>query len=232
MAKVDGRQFASDLVVSHKSMIAEIARLAACTSANAAASAPTMDHESATLVAEWFERFARMVHHHHTAEDDDVFPLLAQRDTSFVDSRKALEEDHGALTVAMTAVATALAALRDDCAEPERTLRTRTLAARAADLHATLDAHLAREEAAILERMSRDLTTKDIAGFERKNFKRYNRHDIAWSVSWILESSHGADRDAMIKRVPWPLRAMHRLFWQANYRRLTAPLGPYRAAVK
>jgi hypothetical protein len=50
-----------------------------------------------------------MLHHHHTAEDEDVFPRIAARDVDFAREREAVADDHGALASAFEAVAAGLA---------------------------------------------------------------------------------------------------------------------------
>ena len=117
----------SGFLIAHAGMRQEFGLLARV-------AAQPLDPARAALAEEQIAMVLEVLHHHHTAEDDTIWPMLVTRVPSAAADLDALEADHQRLDPLIAAAGDT----------------TRPLAQRApvlAALHEQINAHLDREEA-------------------------------------------------------------------------------------
>lgn len=119
--------------------------------------------ERAEILAEHFTVVAETLHHHHRAEDDFVWPLLAERGGETVEEQlRTMDAQHGALAVLLDRVRAGFhrwttgdgggSALADDVAR----------------LAEVLDEHLVAEEELVVPVMERHITADEWDEMVRK----------------------------------------------------------------
>ena len=126
------------MYVMHHAFRRDLAAFAAAAEATPETATSTWE----ALVARW-ERFAAMLHHHHTAEDDLYWPVLlaAVEVRGTAEDRtevRAMSEEHAEMDPLLTACAEAFRAMADHPCDTHR----RALEIRVAGLREVLDAHL------------------------------------------------------------------------------------------
>lgn len=172
-------------------------------------------------LARWFDRFEAVIEHHHHCEDDIVWPglaaLIAGRDcgaegTSLLRAREELLDDHHDLDAAMTAVRTSL---HDASSVIDRHDAARRF-------EACLDAHLAREEAAVFPLLTAHVSEEEFAVLEHAVVEVTPLSAMTFTVPWIMDEAP-ADLQATVRDgMPTPIRLLNRWLLQPRYRRLVA----------
>lgn len=128
------------LLLAHRAMLRDLDRLAELTRQLATT---RLDRKRATAVAAYLSDFCDSIHHHHSAEDDVLWPVLERSAGAHVDLTE-LTDDHAVLGPGLARIREGAAALR-----ATHTVSTE-LAADLADLRDTLHEHIADEERTIV----------------------------------------------------------------------------------
>ncbi|WP_328475970.1 hemerythrin domain-containing protein [Actinoplanes sp. NBC_00393] len=130
------------LLLAHRAMLRDLDRCAEL--AAGLATARTLLHRKrAAAVADYFTDFCDSIHHHHSAEDDVLWPVLERAAGAHVDLTE-LTDDHAVLDPKLARIRAGAAALKATCVvSPE-------LATDLADLRDTLHEHIADEERTIV----------------------------------------------------------------------------------
>ncbi len=156
-----------------------------------------------TALAERWLRTADVLHHHHSAEDDELWPLLqqhaeragAEEDLSTLAD---MEAEHERLDAALTAGREAFSAMSEHpCADHRNALEIRLSAAREALLE-----HLAHEETQALPMLQRTLSDQENQAFEKAVEKRYPLRMVPFLLPWAMDEVPDEARDRLLDTTP------------------------------
>ncbi|GID29344.1 hemerythrin domain-containing protein [Paractinoplanes brasiliensis] len=132
----------SGLLLAHRAMLRDLDRCAALT-ADLARNSPRLDRKRAAAIAGYLSDFCDSIHHHHSAEDDVLWPVLERAAGAHVDLTE-LTDDHAVLDPKLARIRSGAAALKAGH------IVSAELAADLADLRDTLREHIADEERTIV----------------------------------------------------------------------------------
>nr|WP_221382294.1 hemerythrin domain-containing protein [Actinoplanes polyasparticus] len=128
------------LLLAHRAMLRDLDRLAELTDRLTAA---RTGRKRATATAGYLTDFCDSIHHHHSAEDEVLWPVLERSAGAHVDLTE-LTDDHAVLDPKLARIRAGAAALAATHVVPAE------LAADLADLRDTLREHIADEERTIV----------------------------------------------------------------------------------
>lgn len=151
--------------LAHRAMLKDAHRLTALLQQLAASPAT---HGRAGDVAGYVADFCDSIHHHHSAEDDVLWPVLAASAGPHVDLAE-LSDDHAGLDPLLDRIR---AGARAFAARPQDEDTATALAVDLAELRDTLDEHIADEEASVLPAIEEHVSVKDWAAVEGAIRKR------------------------------------------------------------
>ncbi|MBM6400600.1 hemerythrin domain-containing protein [Phycicoccus sonneratiae] len=148
---------------------------------------PTGDSSTWQALHTRWVRFAAVLHHHHTAEDEAYWPLLAaavaergsDEDRAEV---AAMADEHAGIDPELEACGAAFAALRDHPCDAHRN----ALDVRVAGLQELLLEHLAHEEGVVLPMLQRVWTVEEFAAAEKGVQEYYPLKEAPFLVGWAL----------------------------------------------
>ena len=189
----------SGFLIAHAGMRQEFGLLAR-------AAAQPLDPDRAALVEDQIAMVLEVLHHHHTAEDDTIWPMLVARVPSAAADLDALEADHAELDPLITAAG--------DTGRP--------LAERApvlAELHERINAHLDREEATAVPLMRVWITPSEWEALTQRAIAETGRRRIPTVYSWYASTASDELRAEAVATVPGMVRVLLRLFWWPAYQR-------------
>jgi hemerythrin-like domain-containing protein len=160
--------------------------------AAAASSTPVHDRQSWRALAERWDLFAELLHHHHSGEDTGLWPLLMERtDAEGRVVLEAMEAEHAEIDPVLHACAAGFARLSTHADEDTRA----ALAVRLCAAKESLGRHLRHEETEAIAIIQEVLTQQDWEHLEAEHFRR------GMSFSKILRLVPWAAHE-----VPGPLR--------------------------
>jgi iron-sulfur cluster repair protein YtfE (RIC family) len=172
-------------------------------------------------LARWFDRFEAVIEHHHHCEDEIVWPGLTtlvergdcgDEGDAFLEAHHMLLDDHEELDGAMSAVRDAL--------HGHSTIEVRRDAARR--FQASLDVHLAREEAAVFPLLTRHVSEAEFHELEEAVVKTTPLSAMTFTVPWVIDGA-APDLAAEVQTgLPLPIRLGNRWVLQPRYRRIVA----------
>ena len=194
----EGPHDQTGMYVMHHALRRDLATFVA-----AAQNTPISEHAVWTaLEARWLV-FADVLHHHHSAEDADLWPVLQQHAERAgaehdLQTLADMEAEHERLDVTLTAGREAFSAMREHtCADHRNALEIRLSAAREALLE-----HLAHEEAQALPMLQRKLTADENQAFEKAVGKRYPLKMIPFLLPWAMDGVPDEARDRLLETTP------------------------------
>ncbi|MGK5684197.1 hemerythrin domain-containing protein [Actinoplanes sp. URMC 104] len=135
------------LLLAHRAMLRDLDRCAGL-AAGLARSGERLDRKRATAIAGYLTDFCDSIHHHHSAEDDVLWPVLERSAGAHVDLTE-LTDDHAVLDPKLARIRSGAAAVATNRTVPAE------LAADLADLRDTLHEHIADEERTIVPLIKR-----------------------------------------------------------------------------
>jgi hypothetical protein len=189
----------SGFLIAHAGMRQEFGLLAR-------AAAGPLDPTRAALVEDQVAMVLEVLHHHHTAEDDTLWPMLLARVPSAAPDLDALEADHARLDPLIAAAGD----------------RTRPLAERApvlAQLHELINAHLDREEATAVPLIRTHVTEAEWEALTQRAIAETGRRKVPTVYGWYASAASAELRAEAIATVPAIARVLLRLFWWPAYQR-------------
>lgn len=140
--------------LAHRAMLRDAARLPALLQhLSAAAVAPAR----ARAVAGYVEDFCDSIHHHHSAEDDVLWPVLAASAGTHVDLAE-LSDDHAALDPLLDRIRAGAATFRTAPGDQDAAT---ALAVDLGELRDVLEEHIADEEASVLPVIEEHVSVAD-----------------------------------------------------------------------
>ena len=197
----------SGMYVMHHAFGRDLARLAAAVRAT-----PLEDAAVWRALADRWQRFAMVLHHHHATEDADIWPLLlAHADVSGdVRARETLD----AMAAEHSSIDPQLAACSEDFATMTRSPDNGTragLAERLATLGEGLHHHLAHEESAALPLAQQHLSPAEWATAEDAAKKAYAPRELAFLIPWAAEGLDDEARNRAFAEAGLLFRVLYRL---------------------
>lgn len=152
------------LLLAHRAMLKDLDRLGDLT-AGLAARGTRLDRKRAAAIAAYLDDLCASIHHHHSAEDDVLWPVLERSAGAHVDLTE-LTDDHAVLDPKLHRIRAGAQALRSEA------VVSPALAADLVDLRDTLHEHIADEEKTIVPLIKRYVSDDDWRRVENTIRKR------------------------------------------------------------
>lgn len=181
--------------------------------ASAVESTPISEHDVWSALERRWVAMADVLHHHHSAEDDQLWPLLQRHAESVGDDGDLkmlaeMEAEHEHLDPALATVADAFAAMSGHpCTDHRNALEIRLGGA-----HEGLLQHLAHEEGQALPMLQRTLSEDENASFEKAVGKSYPLKMIPFLLPWVMDEVPAEARDRLFETTPPGYGLLLRLF--------------------
>ena len=147
-----------------------------------------------------------VLHHHHTAEDDTIWPMLRERAPESITTLDRLEADHARIDPMLAGAADT----------------TRPLAERADlldALHVLINTHLDLEERNAVPLMRRHITLAEWDALGERAVRDMGRRRIPTIYGWYASAGSAEQVAAALASVPAVARVLFRLFWWPAYQR-------------
>lgn len=201
------------LELIHRALRRDLARLAA------ALRAPTMDRRSAQALHAQWQRFARQLHGHHTAEDRLVWPVVERRANGAAsDVLAAMVAEHATLDPLLDKVGAGFTRLAAAPGGAASVTLAADLAVDLDELARTLDAHLQHEERDAVPLLERYLTPADLDRVSATQRREAGLRGARQFLPWVLEGAPPADRARLMAEMPPPFRLLVRRWQRAHDR--------------
>jgi hemerythrin-like domain-containing protein len=174
------------------------------------------DRARAEVIGAHLQNLTDALHHHHSAEDELLWPILVGRVGLRADLVHRMEAQHERLAVLLTRIgelnprwrATAGAAVRDE------------LAAVLASTSVGLDEHLADEEDEILPLVSEHISRAEWDRLNARAQEAIPKNKLAFVfVGSILEEASPREETMFLAQLPAPVRVIYRLVGRGIYAR-------------
>ena len=149
---------------------------------------PVAERRTWSALAERWERFALVLHHHHSVEDADFWPpLLAAADAAGAPAERevleAMEDEHEQLDPALDRCRQAFTAMAGHpCDDHRNALEVRLTAVREVLSH-----HMTHEETEALPLVQRRLTAAQWAACEKAAARGYPTRLVPFLVPWVAD---------------------------------------------
>ena len=204
----EGPHDQTGMYVMHHALRRDFARFV-----SAAESTPVAEHEVWAALERRWVAMADVLHHHHSAEDAELWPLL-QRHAEAAGNEADLqlladmEDEHAYIDPALENVRDAFASMSGHpCTDHRNALEIRLGAA-----HELLLAHLAHEETYALPMLQRTLSEEENAAFEKAVEKRYPLRLIPFTLPWAMDEVPADARQRLLESTPPGYGLLLRLF--------------------
>lgn len=204
----EGPHDQTGMYVMHHALRRDFAKIAVAVEAT-----PTGEHEVWTALERRWVAMADVLHHHHSAEDAHLWPLL-QRHAEAAGAEADLkvladmEDEHAYIDPALAKVREALASMSEHpCTDHRNALEIRLGAA-----HELLLAHLAHEEKHALPMLQRTLTVEENTAFEKAVEKSYPLRSVPFALPWAMDEVPADARDRLLESTPPGYGLLLRLF--------------------
>lgn len=173
---------------------------------------PVDDRETWALLADRWDLFADVLHHHHSAEDDLIWPALMSLGTSDdVAVLEAMAAEHGEIDPLLESCANGFRKLAQRADEDTRA----ALAVRVCAARESLRRHLAHEETEAIAILQRLITPAEWEEIERQIGKGTTLRYAAKVVPWV---AHCIPHDTL-HRLFRDIDGGFRLIWVLTRRR-------------
>jgi hemerythrin-like domain-containing protein len=188
------------------------------------------DLARAARVADHYRGYALGLHHHHTAEDELIWPLLLARVDLEAELVLRMEQQHERVAAGLAAVAERLPGW-------ERTADPATGEAIAVALeehHAALLEHLTDEETHLLPLIEEHLTVAEYGRLNERFAAQTPKDKLLLFLGALLEEATPEEAADIMRNLPSPAKLAWRFIGRRQYakstRELRGPLSPARAA--
>jgi iron-sulfur cluster repair protein YtfE (RIC family) len=169
---------------------------------------PVGDHDKADVLVDHVELGISALHHHHTAEDRYLWPVLMDRARPNRDVVERMEAQHEGLAALLERVQVQAAEFRYTASRDDGEQLASTLEA----LHVALDEHLADEEAHILPLVEQHLSVAEWDHLGQEAVKSLSMEQRVVMMGMLKESTSPQDADLLLHHAPvlvtkvgWPL---------------------------
>ena len=142
------------------------------------------------LAARW-ERFAEVLHHHHTVEDEHIWPVMERRleergeqaEPGGLEALRAMAAEHDLVDPALEACGRGFTAMAERPSDDQRN----ALDVHVTAMRTTLLDHLRHEETEALPLLQRTLTADDFAATESAAQRAYPVRAVPFLVPWVAD---------------------------------------------
>jgi hemerythrin-like domain-containing protein len=173
---------------------------------------PVEDREAWQALAERWAMFAEVLHHHHKAEDDWLWPLLAERaDAEGRATLEAMEAEHEQIDPTLEACAAGFARLAQRADLDARS----ALSVRLTAVREGLGRHLVHEETDAIRLVQTLLTAEDWAAFEKRIEDTIRFSQVLRLVPWVMHELPHPAREQVFAETG----TAHRLLWRLTRRK-------------
>ena len=170
---------------------------------------PVDDRTAWQALARRWAMFTEVLHHHHSAEDDWLWPVLTERaDPAGRDTLEAMEAEHEEIDPALEACSAGFARLARRADLDARSALTVRLSA----LRESLGRHLAHEERDAIRLVQELMTAEDWAQFEKRIEEKIRFSQVLRLVPWAMHEVPPAAREEVFVRTG----AAHRVLWRLS----------------
>ncbi len=183
------------------------------------------DTARAALVADHYRGYALGLHHHHTAEDELIWPLLLARVDLEAELVLRMEKQHERVAAGLDTVFALLP-------EWERTAARESGEAVAVALEAhraALLEHLGDEETHLLPLIEEHLTVAEYGKLNERFAEETPKDKLLLFLGALLEEATPEEAADIMRNLPAPAKLVWRLIGKRRYarstRRLRGPLG-------
>lgn len=204
----EGPHDQTGMYVMHHALRRDFVRFTA-----AVESTPVSERDVWVALERRWVAMADVLHHHHSAEDAHLWPLLlshaeADGDEEGVALLADMEAEHADVDPALHHVREAFAAMaQHPCADHRNALEIRLAAA-----HELLLDHLAHEETYALPMLQRTLSVEENTAFEKAVEKAYPVSSIPFVLPWAMDGLPADVRERMMESTPPGYGLLLRLF--------------------
>jgi hemerythrin-like domain-containing protein len=173
---------------------------------------PLDDGAAWRALAQRWQQFGMVLHHHHTVEDTSIWPPLLARCGSAGDDAarttlEAMQAEHETIDPQLAACSTGFAAMAQD---PRPDVRDR-LADDLAAIREGLHRHLAHEETDALPLAQRYLSTAEWAASEKAAKRAYGLRQLGFLIPWAATDLDERARDRAFAGAGPAFRVLYRL---------------------
>jgi hemerythrin-like domain-containing protein len=168
---------------------------------------PDGDVARAAVLSDAVEELATSLHHHHTAEDDLLWPLLLERvelDRSVV---LRAEEQHERVHELLELVHVQVAPFRASARAADRDALAGTLA----ELDGALREHMADEERDVLPLVETHLSVAEWEAMADRARSGIPKDRLLVQLGWILQGLAPGERREFLRKMPFAARVAWRL---------------------
>lgn len=173
------------------------------------------DTARADRLARCFEVLAATLHHHHTAEDEVLWPILLQR----LGSGQALvlraEEQHERVHELLERAHNQLPSFRAYARAAQRDRVAGTIA----ELDAVLREHLDEEEHDVLPLVEQHVTVAEWRALAERARAGVPKNRLLVQLGWMLDGLSDAQRRKLLATLPRPARLAWRLVGRRSWAR-------------
>jgi hemerythrin-like domain-containing protein len=190
-------------------------------------SVPDGAKAKAAVVVDHIELGVSALHHHHTAEDRNLWPVLMDRAEPDREVVQRMESQHEGLATLLERTQVQAAQFRYTASSPDGEHLAATIEA----LYTALDEHLRDEEAHILPLVEQHMTVAEWDHLGQEASKGLSNEQRVLMMGMLLETSTPEDADLLLHHAPvlitkvgWPL-VMHRQYEAYKHRLAEATSG-------
>jgi hemerythrin-like domain-containing protein len=155
---------------------------------------PVDERDTWRALALRWERFAEVLHHHHTGEDEHIGPVMEHRIEELsghselagpggLEALRAMADEHDLVDPALEACGRGFTAMAELPSDDQRN----ALDVHVTAMRSTLLDHLRHEETEALPLLQRTLTADDFAATERAAQRAYPVRAVPFLVPWVAD---------------------------------------------
>ena len=185
---------------------------------------PLDDQATWVALAQRWERFSEILHHHHSGEDAGIWPFLLER--AHPAERQTLldmEAEHEKIDPLLQSCGEGFAALAGSTtkAGPDREALRSALAVRLAETNEVLSAHLRHEESEAMVILQRHMTQADWERIEEEHFKSKDSLGfLLYVVPWLAEELPEPVLDELLAAAGAPMKVINWIGGALKFRKL------------
>jgi hypothetical protein len=179
---------------------------------------PAHDTAWAGAVAAHTEFLLDGLHHHHTAEDEHLWPLLLDRTQPDALLVARMEDQHALVATHVVRIRQLLPGWRADPSGPG-------LAAGLDELGIALAQHLDEEEAKILPLVRAHITVAEWRDMGDAAFAKFSNEEKLIAMGQMLDVASPEEATGFLATLPLPVRLMWRLAGRRRYARYMAAVS-------
>ena len=173
-----------------------------------------------TVISQYWNFYAAVLHHHHHTEDESIFPALLAVRPDMAEFINTLEDDHRHLIRTMDAVDTAIAAFDQ---QPDAS-HQRAVWDAAVGVREMFFPHLDAEDEKILPAVAQSIPPKEWTSLDKAALKSIPRDYLPRAVAALDEVIQKLPKGNQPPPPPPPIRLMLAVSWRKRWSAFVQPL--------